>query len=236
MAPDLMLVDIFSYSCFNCQRSLQYMSKLERKYQKYGLEFVLVHPPEWDFERNYKNIDQALSKISLPIIIDKDKKLIKKYKIDFWPTQLLISKGKVVYKHIGEGNYSVLESEIQKKLGVTTKKVFVKEPKYTRYTTIYLGKKKTNIKLILQGRWVQKSEYLQHRGKKGSLCIKAKGHAVYAVAEAPEETCVEVEAEGKIRKIIIHEPRLYLMTSLKRGSVVKITVYSKINIYSFAFE
>ena len=38
--------------------------------------------------------------------------------MDFWPTQILLKNGKIVYKHIGEGNYKKLENEIVKILDI----------------------------------------------------------------------------------------------------------------------
>ena len=134
MTQKLLLFDIFSYSCMNCLRSLDYIKKINNKYKKYGLKTILIHPPEWEFEKNGNNILHSIKKqkIKFPIIIDKDKKLIKKLKINFWPSQVLIKSSKnpknflghkksqrdffvnnrIIYKHTGEGNYKALENKI----------------------------------------------------------------------------------------------------------------------------
>src|SRR3990167_1313877 len=111
---NLVLLDIFSYSCMNCLRSLKYIRKIDERYNKYGLKTTLIHTPEWEFEKNKSNIARALKKysISFPAIIGKDRKLINKLKIDFWPAQLLVHNNKIVYRHTGEGNYKLLEEKI----------------------------------------------------------------------------------------------------------------------------
>ena len=83
----------------NCLRSLEFIRRIDDKYKKSGLRTIIVHPPEWDFEKNNKNIIDAMKKyrIDLPIIIDKNKRILKKLKINFWPTQILIKNGKILY-------------------------------------------------------------------------------------------------------------------------------------------
>ena len=177
MTQKLLLFDIFSYSCMNCLRSLDYIKKINNKYKKYGLKTILIHPPEWEFEKNSNNILHSIKKqkIKFPVIIDKDKKLIKKLKINFWPSQVLIKDNKTIYKHIGEGDYKKLENKIINTLKVKTNKIFNIEPKYTKFQTIYAGKKKkgriSEIKdklkfgiIYKKGKWTQKNEFLQGSG------------------------------------------------------------------------
>jgi PHP family Zn ribbon phosphoesterase len=107
----------------NCLRSLEFIKRIDDAYKKFGLRTILVHPPEWSFEKNISNIADAMKKyrINLQIIIDKDKKILKKLKTNFWPAQILIRNGKILYKHIGEGNYKKLEDKIVKLLNIHTK-------------------------------------------------------------------------------------------------------------------
>ena len=57
----------------NCLRSLDFIKKIGNKYKKYGLKTILIHAPEWEFEKDHNNILRALKryKIKFPIIIDK---------------------------------------------------------------------------------------------------------------------------------------------------------------------
>ena len=57
----LQLLDIFSYSCMNCLRSLECIKQLDSRYRKHGLETIIIHPPEWAFEKDSRNILQALA-------------------------------------------------------------------------------------------------------------------------------------------------------------------------------
>ncbi|MBI4451943.1 hypothetical protein HY637_00810, partial [Candidatus Woesearchaeota archaeon] len=186
---ELILLDIFSYSCMNCLRSLEYIKKIGTKYKKPGLKTIIIHPPEWDFEKQSSNILKAAEKygIKIPIVIDKDYWIIKNLKVDFWPTQILIRNNKILYKHIGEGNYKGLEDSIIKNLNIKTKKEFTNEPKYSKFPTTYCGKKKKGkIKILnynknsklrfgivyLDNNWVQNKEYIKSMKNNSTLSIK----------------------------------------------------------------
>ena len=81
----LVLLEIFSYSCMNCMRSLNYIKKLDKKYKKHGLKTILIHVPEWNFEKKITTVANAIkkNKIKLPVIVDKNKKIAKKFSINY---------------------------------------------------------------------------------------------------------------------------------------------------------
>ncbi len=194
----LELLDVFSYSCMNCQRSLKYIQKLHDAYARYGLRVTLLHPPEWEFEKRRGNIESFLKQnnISFPLVLDKNKKNIKKFRIDFWPTQILVNRGEMIYKHVGEGDYQKLEKAIQKNLGVAKKPIFSSEPIYSKYPTLYPGKKKGGLQAISnkieskkiygQG-FKQHFEYIENE-KEGKnqvmLQLKTMGTKVFVVARS----------------------------------------------------
>ena len=253
MNSGLVLLDIFSYSCMNCLRSLQSIKKIDRIYKKHGLKIVLVHPPEWYFEKNINNVLSGMKKsnINFPLIVDNNKKIIKKFKIRFWPTQILLKDGKVVYKHIGEGNYSKLEDSIIKILKIKRIRYFKKEPKFSKFPTIYLGKGKNgNISktiyhekfgtVFISGKWVQKEEFLQSKGI-GSLTLLIKGSVINFVAESKSQKPVNVKisVDGKfIKNIKAKNPGLYNIARLSGTKERKLTLNANKNlaVYSFSFQ
>jgi len=235
----------------NCLRSLEYIKKIDNRYKKYGLKTILIHPPEWDFEKDSNNILKATRKhnIKIPIIIDKDKKIINKLKTSFWPTQILVNNNKTLYKHVGEGNYKKLENKIRKILKVKSNVVFNDEPKYTKFPTVYAGKKKKGkidklkdkLKfgtIYKQGNWKQNKEYLIG---KGSLTIKTKGKIISFVASSVNKKPINVKIrlnDKSIKNIIINDPKLYNIIELKNNQekTLNLETKSKIKIYSFAFQ
>ena len=258
MKSGLILLDIFSYSCMNCLRSLEYIKKINSRYNRYGLETILVHPPEWEFEKSGKNILNALKKrkIKIPIIIDKNKKIINKFKINFWPTQILIDNGKILYKHIGEGDYKALENAIIKNLKIKTNKIFNNEPRYSTYPAVYCGKRKNgNISKLkkrlkfgvvyTENKWVQNQEYIKSLNGDDALTILTKGNITNFVSKSADEKPVTaiIRLDNKfIKKIKINNPQLYNLIKIKKNKnnnnqkVLTIITPKNLCIYSFSFQ
>ena len=69
----VVLVDFWTYSCINCIRTLPYLTNWYDTYKDKGLVIVGVHTPEFEFEKNPKNVQQAVErfKIHYPVALDK---------------------------------------------------------------------------------------------------------------------------------------------------------------------
>ncbi|MCB9358966.1 redoxin family protein [Candidatus Woesearchaeota archaeon] len=115
----VILVDFWTYSCINCQRTLPYLRELNDKYSDKGLLIVGVHTPEFNFEKEYDNVARAVEKfgVNWPVVQDNDKKTFRSYNNKYWPRKYLIDiDGFIVYDHIGEGAYRETEIEVRKLL------------------------------------------------------------------------------------------------------------------------
>ncbi len=153
----VILIDIWTYSCINCQRTLPYLTMWHDKYKDKGLEIIGVHSPEFEFEKKYENVKRAVEKfgIKYPVVLDNDHATWNAFMNRYWPRKYLIDiDGYIVWDHIGEGGYKEAERKIQElleeratKLGMTegipTEVSEVKAPKveFMRIGTpeIYLG-------------------------------------------------------------------------------------------------
>lgn len=111
----VVLVDFWTYSCFNCVNTFPYVQAWHEKFAAEGLVVLGIHAPEFDFERNSKNVKNAVKKYGLtyPIALDNGFKLWRAYKNRYWPAFYLIDKkGMVRYTHFGEGRYKEMEAAI----------------------------------------------------------------------------------------------------------------------------
>ncbi len=116
----VVLVDFWTYSCINCQRTTPYLNAWWEKYKDKGLVIIGVHTPEFEFEKKYSNVVAAAEKLGIkfPIVLDNDFSTWKAYRNQYWPRKYLIDiDGYVVYDHIGEGGYEETEKKIQELLG-----------------------------------------------------------------------------------------------------------------------
>jgi len=112
----VVLVDFWTYSCINCQRTFPYLTAWDERYRDQGLTIIGVHAPEFAFEKVVSNVEDAASRygIEYPIAIDNDFATWKAWDQRFWPAHYLIDKQGIVRQvHYGEGGYAETERLIQ---------------------------------------------------------------------------------------------------------------------------
>ena len=111
----VILVDFWTYSCINCQRTLPYLNAWYEKYADDGLVIIGIHTPEFEFEKELENVKRAVEKfgVKYPVVLDNDYSTWQAYRNQYWPRKYLIDiDGFIVYDHIGEGGYEETEEKI----------------------------------------------------------------------------------------------------------------------------
>ncbi len=122
----VVLIDFWTYSCINCIRTLPYLTSWDEKYKDNGLVIIGVHTPEFDFEKNKNNVENAIKEhnIEYRVVQDNSFATWKNYNNRFWPAKYLIdSDGYIRYTHFGEGKYEETELMIQELLEEAGEKV-----------------------------------------------------------------------------------------------------------------
>ncbi|MGV9706154.1 redoxin domain-containing protein [Streptomyces sp. NPDC003483] len=112
----VVLIDFWTYSCINCQRSLPHIEAWNRAYKSAGLEIIGVHSPEFSFEKNASNVSDQAHKLGVtyPVALDNRLTTWDNYRNRFWPAKYLIdAKGTVRYFKFGEGQYAQTEDLIR---------------------------------------------------------------------------------------------------------------------------
>jgi len=112
----VVLVDFWTYSCINCQRTLPHVEAWYRMYHRYGLDIIGVEAPEFAFEHSPANIAAAAKALGVnyPIAIDDNLATWNAYENEYWPAEYLIdAKGVVRHVAYGEGNYAADERDIR---------------------------------------------------------------------------------------------------------------------------
>ena len=112
----VVLVYIWTYTCINSIRPMPYIDDWNQKYSNKGLVIVGVHSPEFQFEKNYTNVKDAVQMFGIryPVILDSDHGTWNAYGNNYWPRYYLIdTQGYIRYDHIGEGDYNQIEKSIQ---------------------------------------------------------------------------------------------------------------------------
>ena len=112
----VVLIDFWTYSCYNCQNTLPYVKQWWEKYKDQGLVIVGVHTPEFAYEKELANVRQAVEGqgIGWPVVQDNDMQIWRAYGNHYWPRFYLVDeRGQIIYDHIGEGAYDETERQIQ---------------------------------------------------------------------------------------------------------------------------
>jgi cytochrome c biogenesis protein CcdA len=115
----VVVIDFWTYSCINCLRALPYVEAWNAKYKDAGLVVIGVHTPEFAFEKERSNVEEAVRnlKITYPVAIDSNYQIWQAFKNEYWPAHYFIDgKGRIRHHHFGEGNYDESERVIQELL------------------------------------------------------------------------------------------------------------------------
>lgn len=217
----VVLVDFWTYSCINCQRTLPYLKKWWDKYKDSGLVIIGVHTPEFDFEKELENVKKALKKydVDWPVVLDNKNQIWDAFGNRYWPAKYLIDHhGKIIYNHFGEGNYIETEIQIQTALteaGFKVNKQLVADSNLksgalwkTQTPELYFGSLRGSVQkalvmgnltpdqIYIAGDWEQKPQYLQHTRQTDDLddlvILSYRAKEVFLVMESADKRLLKL--------------------------------------------
>jgi len=228
----VVLLDIWTYSCINCQRTLPYLNSWYKTYEDKGLVIIGLHTPEFAFEKVQKNVEDAVRKygIKYPVVLDNDFSTWNAYENRYWPRKYLIDiDGFIVYDHAGEGNYDLTEKAIQEALvernarvqadtviptkTSTPKDVTTVEPNKVGSPEIYFGSSRSekSDNVSLQGSWNFTPEYAVNNGE-STITYAYDAKNVYFVGGSKDGVDVEIYKDGVLLKTItVKSEQLYTL-------------------------
>jgi thiol-disulfide isomerase/thioredoxin len=115
----VVLVDFWTYTCINSLRPLPYVKSWAAKYKDVGLFVIGAHTPEFSFEKEAANVENALRdlQVAYPVAIDSNYRIWQAFNNEYWPAEYIVDgKGRIRYHHFGEGEYDESERVIQELL------------------------------------------------------------------------------------------------------------------------
>jgi len=101
----VVLLDIWTYGCWNCYRSFPWMNDLEKRLENKNFTIIGIHTPEFKHEHDRNKVVAKAKEFKLehPIMIDNDFSYWNALNNRYWPTYYLIDKqGRIRAKFIGE--------------------------------------------------------------------------------------------------------------------------------------
>ena len=114
IANKVVLVDVFTFGCSNCQNVVPNLRKLGAAHRD-GLVIVGVHSPETPYEKSRANVvaNLKLQGISWPVALDNSFAIWKAYGVEAWPTQMLFDRrGRLRKIVVGDSQDSELNTTI----------------------------------------------------------------------------------------------------------------------------
>jgi thiol-disulfide isomerase/thioredoxin len=115
----VVLVDFWTYSCINCLRTLPYVRAWAQKYREAGLVVIGVHTPEFAFEQQGVNVQQAVKDLHIdyPVALDSRQGVWRAFGNRAWPAMYFVdAQGRIRHRQYGEGGYAEAERLIQQLL------------------------------------------------------------------------------------------------------------------------
>src|SRR5271169_4032238 len=112
----VVMVNFWTYTCINSLRPLPYVRSWASKYHDAGFVVIGVHTPEFSFEHEPMNVENAVRNLNVafPVAIDSKIRIWQSFNNQAWPAQYLAdAKGRIRYHHFGEGDYGEIERVIQ---------------------------------------------------------------------------------------------------------------------------
>ena len=112
----VVLVDFWDASCINCRRTFPFLRALASTYKSAGLVVLGVHSPEFGFEHSAAYVAREARELGVtwPIANDPDMKIWSAFGNQYWPAQYLVDRnGKVRLAHAGEGDDTLLETDVR---------------------------------------------------------------------------------------------------------------------------
>ncbi len=118
LAGNVVLVDVFTFGCYNCRNVTPNLRALYKK-RDAGLQIVGIHTPETPYEQNRKNVVENLALLGIvwPVAVDNAHTLWNAYAIEYWPTQLIFDRHGTLRKTvIGDSQDDVVNVAVAKLL------------------------------------------------------------------------------------------------------------------------
>ena len=104
----VVLVDFWTFACYNCLNALPHVKELYAKYKDRGFVVIGVHTPELARERVLSNVRREVVSLGIdyPVVIDNDSRIWRAFGNQYWPAAYYAdATGRLRFHHFGEGRY-----------------------------------------------------------------------------------------------------------------------------------
>jgi len=115
----VVLVNFWAYSSVKCRRALPLLVTWWTRYRQYDFLLIGIHTPEFGFEKDPANVEQAIKDLGVewPIALDCDYINWNCFSNRHWPSNYLFDRsGSLVFRQFGDAKFAETEIAIQEVL------------------------------------------------------------------------------------------------------------------------
>ena len=101
----VVLLDVWTFGCWNCYRSIPWLQTIERKFDGRRFRVIGIHSPEFDYEKSRDRLAAKIAefKIGYPVMMDNGLAYWNALHNRYWPAFYLVDKqGRLRFVHVGE--------------------------------------------------------------------------------------------------------------------------------------
>lgn len=101
----VVLVDVWTFDCWNCYRSFPWLKGLEAALSEQAFQVIGIHSPEFEHEHDPVQVAAKIEKFGLqhPVMMDNDFAYWRALGNRYWPAYYLVDKqGTIRHLHVGE--------------------------------------------------------------------------------------------------------------------------------------
>ena len=115
----VVMVEFWTYSCYNCLNALPHVKELEAKYRGRGFVVIGVHTPEFPREKIEANVRTEVKSLGIvyPVVMDNGYRIWNAFRNQYWPAAYFVdAKGRIRFHNFGEGKYEEQDRVVAKLL------------------------------------------------------------------------------------------------------------------------
>lgn len=101
----VLLIDVWTFDCWNCYRSIPWLSDLEKRLAPSGFAVLGIHSPEFEHEHDRERVVAKVREFGIrhPVMLDNDFAYWRALDNRFWPAFYVIDKKGVIRgRFVGE--------------------------------------------------------------------------------------------------------------------------------------
>jgi hypothetical protein len=229
------LVWFWDYSSLNSLRALPYLQEWHRRYRDTGLRVIGVHSPQFDFGRQLSLVEDAVRRLGIEfaVVHDPEFEIWRLYGNEVWPALYLWDRRSVLrHYHFAEGGYDETERTIQQLLREIDDELELADPMEPLRETDRPG---ALVQAPTPHRYLADTNGGRAVAAGDQLAVRYRAASAAAVLDGNGEVDLELDRKP-LRTIRLEGPRLYRLFDSRDSEEHELTLHFRDKARAYAFN